>query len=95
MSDDTDDTYNPPLHINGNIVKMDVETKRYKYSDGVDAWDNERECPNCNLMPTKEGHDACLGTLPGVEFACCGHGITQGYVKFNNGKIIRFDNMTT
>lgn len=26
-------------------------------------------------MPTPDGHDACLGELPGVKYACCGHGV--------------------
>jgi len=38
-----------------------------------------RPCFRCGRMPTKEGHDACLGTLPGVTAACCGHGIEDGY----------------
>ena len=34
--------------------------------------------------------DACLGTLPGVDFACCGHGNREeSYVKFTNGVILR------
>ena len=36
-------------------------------------------CPHCRLdMP--DGPDACLGTLPGVSHACCGHGIRVAYV---------------
>lgn len=31
-------------------------------------------CKHCNLRRTAEGHDGCLGTLPGVMNACCGHG---------------------
>ncbi len=40
-------------------------------------------------FPTPEGHDACLGTLPGVQAACCGQGKTKGYVMFANGQVIR------
>ena len=33
---------------------------------------------------TKEGHDGCLGTLPGIMNACCGHGdIDEAYVQFD------------
>lgn len=33
-------------------------------------------CPRCERsMPT--GPDACLGVLPGVSHACCGHGVTR------------------
>jgi hypothetical protein len=46
-------------------------------------------CPECGSQPTPEGYDACLGKLPGVKFACCGHGREQGYIKFKNGRVIR------
>ena len=42
-----------------------------------------RPCGECNLYPTKEGHDGCFhGSLPGVMAACCGHGDTDAYVMF-------------
>jgi hypothetical protein len=31
-------------------------------------------CQKCKLPPSPEGHDGCLGTLPGpIMNACCGH----------------------
>lgn len=34
-----------------------------------------RPCPRCGRVPTEpRGPDPCLGNLPGVEAACCGHG---------------------
>lgn len=82
--------YNISTHINGNLVLWDEEKERWLYIDGTDAWQNPRPCPKCNQLPTPEGHDACLGQLPGVEYACCGHGVSQGYISFTNGKVIRF-----
>jgi len=41
----------------------------------------ERPCVRCGRMPTPEGHDACLGTLPGVRNACCGHGVHEPYTE--------------
>jgi hypothetical protein len=38
------------------------------------AEDPDRACGHCGLPNGAEGHDACLGTLPGVRNACCGHG---------------------
>ena len=35
-------------------------------------------------------HDPCISDLPGVRFACCGHGTGEGYVSFENGTVIRF-----
>ena len=33
--------------------------------------------------------DPCLGELPGVDNACCGHGEkSQAYIRFTNGVII-------
>lgn len=49
----------------------------------------ERVCPSCGGLPTEKGHDPCIADLPGVAFACCGHGVTNGYVKFEDGRIIR------
>lgn len=44
---------------------------------------NKRPCGYCGLHNTIEGHDACLGTLPGVMNACCGHGDDEcAYVQF-------------
>ena len=39
-----------------------------------------RYCPECNLL-MGEGPDICLGELPGVSHACCGHGdLKRAYV---------------
>jgi hypothetical protein len=49
----------------------------------------ELKCTRCQKPPTREGHDQCLGRLPGVTAACCGHGVEPGYIQFRNGLIIR------
>ena len=75
--------------INGNVVYFAKDWLwRYEDDDSplrVDGKLSFKPCPKCGKLPTKEGHDACLGTLPGVKFACCGHGVTQGYISFENG----------
>ena len=49
-------------------------------------------CGHCGKKDTKEGHDGCLGVLPGVMNACCGHGqIEEAYVQFLDGTIIDGD----
>ena len=49
----------------------------------------ERKCENCNRHITKEGHDACLGNLPGVINACCGHGREdEAYVQLLDKTVI-------
>lgn len=53
-------------------------------------------CAKCKKGPTKEGHDGCLGTLPGVMNACCGHGNDrQAYIQYWNGNRIAGDEATT
>lgn len=49
-----------------------------------------RGCGHCGLQDTPEGHDGCLGTLPGVMNACCGHGDPEvAYVQFSPGDCLR------
>lgn len=49
--------------------------------------DAARPCGHCGLANTPDGHDGCLGTLPGVLNACCGHGIDgDAYVCLDTGK---------
>ena len=37
--------------------------------------------------------DPCLGKLPGVSAACCGHGQAAGYVAFDNGVTVYFNDV--
>lgn len=56
----------------------------------------DRPCGHCGKFPTKEGHDACLGTLPGLMNACCGHGqLSESYVQFMDGIVINGEDATT
>jgi len=49
-----------------------------------------RVCGFCGIPNTAEGHDSCLGALPGVMNACCGHGVqSEAYIQFTNGVTIR------
>jgi hypothetical protein len=48
-------------------------------------------CIKCKKKRTKKGHDPCIADLPGVEFACCGHGTGDGYIAFENGLSIYMD----
>lgn len=69
--------------VNGTFYYVDTKTLVQKNKD--------RTCGKCNMDNTKEGHDACLGTIPGkVMNACCGHGDDAcAYIQFNNGYTIR------
>jgi hypothetical protein len=49
------------------------------YLDGY----GKDNCSHCGLDRTIEGHDGCIGTLPNIMNACCGHGeINMAYVQF-------------
>ena len=54
------------------------------YANNLESTDIERSCKKCGRMPTKEGYDACLGKLPNVKFACCGHGIEERSIMYDN-----------
>ena len=50
-----------------------------------------RTCGRC-LMPSLPGcdYDPCLGLLPGVLNACCGHGRREeSYIQFGNGLLVQ------
>ena len=51
----------------------------------IRSW-SSRACGHCGKHNTPEGHDSCLGELPGVMNACCGHGSPkESYIQFENG----------
>jgi hypothetical protein len=77
----------------GNTISWNWEKRTdWFFQSGLieeDRYAATRRCPACLKPRTIEGHDPCLGTLPGVNFACCGHGVHRGYIAFSNGMIIR------
>lgn len=57
--------------------------------ESVQEAGDERPCGKCGI-PGSNTHDFCLGTLPGVLNACCGHGnSSESYIMFENGLTIR------
>ncbi len=48
------------------------------------------KCPSCYEVVEPDDPDPCLGSLPGVQLACCGHGSGQGYIIFENGVSLVF-----
>lgn len=48
----------------------------------------ERPCTKCGKVSS--GPDSCLGKLPGVKAACCGHGVDEdAYITFDNGLTVQ------
>ncbi|MEY8001594.1 hypothetical protein AB8U03_15600 [Clostridium sp. Mt-5] len=70
---------------NGNLIYY--RNKQWLYEDGTSIDKENRPCPKCGKMPTKKGYDACLGYIPGVINACCGHGVAKGYIMYKDGGI--------
>ena len=62
---------------------------RWVYADTRTPVTVERACVRCKRMPSN-GMDACMGRLPGVTSACCGHGVEKKYKRLRGvgpGKI--------
>lgn len=55
-----------------------------------DGFDKKGKCLLCRKKRTEDGHDPCIANLPGVIYACCGHGEEKGYLKFEDGRCLRF-----
>lgn len=77
----------------GYVSVYNEKTKTWYYEDTLEPVEETiRSCKVCGNHRTEEGHDACFGELPGVAFACCGHGLYDwrfnhyfGYVKYKDG----------
>lgn len=81
-------TYEINAYYNGNAINYD--NNRWEYNDNeYSILDGYRPCPKCGQLPTADSHDYCIAKLPGVLNACCGHGVEEGYIQFENGIIIR------
>lgn len=59
---------------------------------------NERDCAHCgkgnilkgNMQEGYEAYDGCLGKLPNVMNACCGHGVVgEAYIQHMDGSCTR------
>lgn len=78
-----------PFHRGHKIHSIDGE---WYYSDGEKTIGNPRDCGYCHKPDTEDGHDPCIGVLPRVMNACCGHGVNEeAYIQFNSGCIISGD----
>lgn len=69
----------PPITIEeeGVIIENQCVTQAFVYEDTRISTDIERPCVKCNLMPTPEGYDPCIGHVPGAVSVCCGHGVEE------------------
>lgn len=77
-------------HLNGHPIVF--INKRWVYEEDLSPVSGyggkDRPCIKCGK--DNENVDACLGMLPGVSNACCGHGDPeQAYIIFDNGIAVR------
>ena len=83
-------------YLRGHPIEWvgDDETGRWVYSDTKEPTPTTggemRSCKVCGQVFSFESVDPCLGVLPGVRQACCGHGVReQAAIVFRNGLIIQ------
>jgi hypothetical protein len=71
--------------------KIEEIEDEWRFEDtGEPTVGSKRPCGHCGKAETAEGHDACIGTLPGVMNACCGHGVvSDAYVQMLDGRHIQ------
>lgn len=79
-------------YVFGHGAWFDWETEIWRWCDNNGSCHEEhRLCPECGEDALADGIDPCLGKLPGVKAACCGHGRDPvfgehlGYILFEDG----------
>ena len=95
----TGTVFGHPVYSDGSsdVRWQDNDELVPKDEEGASQPDANHPCPQCGQLPGPTGHDPCIDSLAGVDFACCGHGdTTQAYAafeedKFGNRKVIRND----
>lgn len=72
------------------IVYEDGEWRYQDTGEPTLAGWKDRSCGLCGEGQMDEGYDPCLGGLPGVRNACCGHGnAEEAYVQFADRSDVR------
>ena len=81
--------------LHGLGLSIKVETSQIEQGDKEKIQfeffqDSDRVCYECGEKAKRFEPDPCLGNLPGVTSACCGHGNpNKAYVQFTNGVVFR------
>jgi len=86
----------PPPPVSCSIHSLDRghsitpdDSGGWIYEDTGEICNHDRPCKRCGKPPTVEGYDACLRYLPGIQYACCGHGVTKPVRIYKKWKEIR------
>ena len=80
-----------PIYASSDEAGEDGIIKVWRYEDTNETVKDSppRKCVKCHKYATEDGHDPCIANLPGVKHACCGHGVGDGYVMFEDNRLIR------
>ena len=63
--------------------------KDWMFSDTNEPYKDNRPCIKCGVLVNEKEPDPCLGMLPDVTFACCGHGVKgQDYVVYKGKRLL-------
>jgi len=72
------------IWLNGRWVYED------DHADPLIRGRQPRPCKKCGAVFPWHEVDPCLGVLPGVHSACCGHGLrSESYVRFTTGVVLK------
>lgn len=78
-------------YTRGHKIFYDEKDKQWKYQeDTTDINLNEKPCIKCGEPATITGADHCLKGLEDTKCiisACCGHGVQNGYIILDDGRI--------
>lgn len=77
----------------GHPTRWDEDAGKWRYEDDgtpLPGYGGElRPCTECGSEHEMHESDPCLGDLPGVDNACCGHGDPDhAYVRFTTGVVL-------
>lgn len=71
-------------YISGHLAES-VNGGDWFYDDTNESISIKRSCVRCRQYAINDEYDACMGEIPAVRFACCGHGAEDGYIVLNSG----------
>ena len=75
---------------NGYLRYTDSEgNRRYVDNNEITGDMPFRPCAKGGKYPNENGDDFCIQNLGRVVNGCCGHGTHEGYIMFDDGRIIR------
>ena len=67
--------------IRGHDAYYDATASQWCYTGTNQPVDRTTvNCPQCDAACGNNAPDPCIGTIPGVTSACCGHGRHDGYI---------------